>query len=286
MSTPTYDIPKTCKAGVMHNEGPSFTLSIEDVPVPTPGPNDLLLRLNTTGLCYSDIHTMEAELVTPPMSTFGVVVAMGANVTGWKAARYATRIPDGVSDVVAGPIMCSATTVYRSLVGSELRAGDIACFPGGGGGVGIQGVQLAEAMGFRPIVVDSGAGKRKLAMECGAEAFVNFKEVKDVAAAVVEAADGVGVHGVFLGAKIMCIGLPNKGTVTIGADPTLFVFKNLTVKGTLVGSMRDTAVALDFAKRGLLKQICEMVPLKDLPEAVQRLRRGEVVGRIVVEFNA
>jgi hypothetical protein len=33
----TYDIPKTCKAGVVSNEGPDFKLSVEDVPVPEPG---------------------------------------------------------------------------------------------------------------------------------------------------------------------------------------------------------------------------------------------------------
>lgn len=33
----TYDIPKTGKAGVVVNEGPDFTLEVEDVPVPEPG---------------------------------------------------------------------------------------------------------------------------------------------------------------------------------------------------------------------------------------------------------
>jgi hypothetical protein len=33
----TYDVPKTCKAGVVVNEGPDFKLEIEDVPVPEPG---------------------------------------------------------------------------------------------------------------------------------------------------------------------------------------------------------------------------------------------------------
>jgi hypothetical protein len=35
--TKTYEIPKTCKAGVVVNEGPNFTLQVEDVPVPEPG---------------------------------------------------------------------------------------------------------------------------------------------------------------------------------------------------------------------------------------------------------
>jgi D-arabinose 1-dehydrogenase-like Zn-dependent alcohol dehydrogenase len=39
------------------------------------------------------------------------------------------------------------------------------------------------------------------------------------------------------------------GTATAGADPALFIFKNLHVIGTMVGSMRDTAMALDFAAR-------------------------------------
>jgi len=72
--------------------------------------------------------------------------------------------PQGISDYVAGPVMCSASTVYTSIKESQLRPGNWAVFPGGGGGVGIQGVQLASAMGLRPIVVDSGEEKKKLAM--------------------------------------------------------------------------------------------------------------------------
>lgn len=70
-------------------------------------------------------------------------------------------------------------------------------FPGGGGGVGIQGVQLAKAMGMRAIVIDSGEKKRELANEMGAEAFVDFTEHADVAAKVKEVAVGIGAHGEF-----------------------------------------------------------------------------------------
>jgi hypothetical protein len=36
-----FDIPKTCKAGVVENEGPDFRLVVEDVPVPEPGEQSL-----------------------------------------------------------------------------------------------------------------------------------------------------------------------------------------------------------------------------------------------------
>ena len=59
----------------------------------------------------------------------------------------------------------------------------------------------------------------------------------------------------------------------------------MTVKGTLVGSMRDTDFALGFAKRGLLCQICEVYPIDKIPEAVEKLRKGEVASRCVVDSN-
>lgn len=75
------------------------------------------------------------------------------------------------------------------------------------------------------------------------------------------------------------------GEVNIGTDPSFFAFKNLSVIGTLVGTMKDTHAALDYARRGLLKSICEVRGMSALPESVQQLRRGEVAGRIVIDFN-
>ncbi|KAL5366710.1 chaperonin 10-like protein [Aspergillus floccosus] len=358
--TSDIDIPSHCKAGIVVNEGPNFQVEVQTVPVPEPGPADILIRLHTTGICSSDLHMMQGDLGMPPMSAFGVrspghegagvVVKAGANVRNFKVgdragvkplldtcgacelcwgeremhcqsgvhtglmapgtyqqyivspARYASAIPDGVPDEVAAPIMCSAATMYRSLTESGLRAGNWAVFPGGGGGVGIQGVQLAKAMGMRSIVVDTGAAKRDLALEMGAEKFVDFRETADAAAAVVEIADGIGAHGVFVtapaayktalsfvgnrvGAVVMCVGLAPRDSVTLGCDPNSLIFKSLTVKGTLVGSRRDVAAALDFARRGQLKQICEVYTIDRLPEAVDRLRKGQVAGRMVVKFD-
>ncbi|KAH7043326.1 chaperonin 10-like protein [Macrophomina phaseolina] len=355
-----FEIPKTCKAGVVVNEGPDFRVEVQDVPVPEPGPDEVLLKLNATGLCMSDIHFMQNDWAVPPMSTFGtrcaghegagVVVKVGANVKNWKVgdrggvkplwdvcgnceqcwtgkenycqkgvytglvatgtyqqyitspAKYTSPIPEGVPDSVAAPIMCSASTMHRALIDSGLKPRDWVVFPGGGGDVGIQGVQLAKAMGLRPVVVDTGAAKRDLSTKMGAEHFIDFKEVDSVAEEIKKACDGLGAHGVIvtapqaykdavsyvgdrISAKIVCVGLPPAGSTTIGADPNIVVFKNLTIVGSLVGTMSDTAAALEYAKRGLLKQICEVRPLSQMAESVQQLRRGEIAGRVVIDFN-
>ena len=113
-------------------------------------------------------------------------------------AFYTAKIPDGVPDDVAGPIMCSAATMHRALIDSQLKSGNWVVFPGGGGGVGIQGVQLAKAMGMRPIVIDAGDEKKKLATEMGAEEFIDFRETKDIAVRVKEVTEGQGAHGVLV----------------------------------------------------------------------------------------
>ncbi|KAL2826295.1 glycosyl hydrolase family 76-domain-containing protein [Aspergillus cavernicola] len=322
-------------AGVIENPGPDFKVKVEMVPVPEPGPNDILIKLNVTGLCQSDVHYMLDDIGLS-MGTFGVrspghegagiVVKLGDNVRNFKLGDRAGIKP--IMDTCGTCASCwsdketycakvvhtglmvpgiyphlLASTIYRSLVESRLQPGDWAVFPGGGGGVGIQGVQLAHAMGMRPIVVDSGEEKRLLAMNMGAEAFVDFRHDADPVAAVVEIADAVGGHGVFvtaqaayptalaylgqrIGGAVMCIGIAPAGSMTIPVDPNLLLFKNIRLQGTLVGSRHDTGKALEFARRGKLKQICEVYSIDRLPEAVEKLRRGQVAGRIVVNFNA
>lgn len=83
----------------------------------------------------------------------------------------------------------------------------------------------------------------------------------------------------------MCIALPPAGEVTLGAEPSAFIFSNLHIIGTLVGTMQDTAACLDYAKRGLLKPIHEVRGLSQFAESVQQLRRGEIAGRVVIDFN-
>jgi propanol-preferring alcohol dehydrogenase len=129
--------------------------------------------------------------------------------------RYTTLIPDGVSDYVAGPIMCSASTAYSSIKESGLRPGQWAVFPGGGGGVGIQGVQLAVAMGLRVLIVDTGAERQALGKKYGAEHFVDFKEVENTAAEVVKLTNG-GAHAVFVTGAFLFVVVNRRLTLCSG----------------------------------------------------------------------
>ncbi|KAJ9603817.1 hypothetical protein H2200_012003 [Cladophialophora chaetospira] len=322
------DIPTHCIAGVVVNEGPDFHLEVTQVPVPEPGPHEVLIKLNATGLCMSDVHYMLNDIGTPSMSSFqtrspghegaGVIVKVGSDVTSLKVGqravstglkkpgtyqqyvvspeRYTALIPDGVDDYVAGPVMCSAATMVHSLRTANLSPGQWAVFPGGGGGVGIQGVQLASAMGLRPIVVDTGSQRRELCTKYGSEHFVDFKETKDPVADVLALTDG-GAHGVFVtaiqayptamqylgdrvGGKMMCIGIgpPKQNVITLDPSISLFMVRNQSVSSTIVSSLNEIGLALDFAKRGKLHLEPEVIGVSQWNEAVQKLKNGQVAG--------
>ncbi|KAI5306604.1 hypothetical protein KEM56_000117 [Ascosphaera pollenicola] len=354
-------VPKRGLAGVVTEYGQDFKLAVEEVDVPEPGPDDLLICLNTTGVCYSDLHCVIGDLPLPRIDVFGVrspghegagvVVKVGANVQGWNVgdragvkpvrsvcfncdycwnkaetscpsatytgvthagtyqrylaspAIYTTRIPDGVDDFAAAPIMCAGSTMYECVAESGLNWGDTLVILGAGGGVGHLGVQIGKALGYRVIGVDVGESKRSLCMSMGCEAFVDIAQTKDTAAEVLNVTGGIGAHAVIVtagskaayesapkmarvGGTILCIGLPSSGTVIAGADPNEIVFRRLTIKGSFVGSMRSTEKCLQLAQRGLVKPIYEVFPIKSLPEAVDKLRNGQVAGRCVVDFNA
>nr|OQO23504.1 hypothetical protein B0A51_12420 [Rachicladosporium sp. CCFEE 5018] len=114
--------------------------------------------------------------------------------------------------------------------------------------------------------------------------------------------DGIGAHGVLvtvyqayngsisyiadrIGGKIMCIALPPAGKITLGTDPNIFPSQNLSIIGTLVAIIQDTAAALEYARRGQLKSIPKVRGLRAMPESAQQLRRGEVAGRVVIDYN-
>jgi D-arabinose 1-dehydrogenase-like Zn-dependent alcohol dehydrogenase len=101
--------------------------------------------------------------------------------------------------------MCSGSTAYTSIKESGLRPGQWAVFPGGGGGVGMQAVQLAIAMGLRAVVIDTGAERKEACLKFGADEFIDFKEVENPVDRVVELTGG-GAHAVFVTGKCSDLG--------------------------------------------------------------------------------
>jgi D-arabinose 1-dehydrogenase-like Zn-dependent alcohol dehydrogenase len=80
---------QTMKAAVVKAFGKP--LVIEDVPVPVPGPGELLVRLKACGVCHTDLHAASGDWPVKPVLPFipgheaaGIVAALGSGVTDFK----------------------------------------------------------------------------------------------------------------------------------------------------------------------------------------------------------
>jgi L-iditol 2-dehydrogenase len=82
---PANSIPCTMRAAVYRGKG---RVVVEDVPVPTIGPGEVLIRVATCGICGTDIKKIEYGFVSAPQifghEVAGVVAAVGAGVSKWK----------------------------------------------------------------------------------------------------------------------------------------------------------------------------------------------------------
>lgn len=77
---------KMMKAAVVRRFGQPLT--IEEMPIPTPGPGEVLVRIMATGVCHTDLHAADGDWPVKPSPPFipghegaGVVAAVGPGVT-------------------------------------------------------------------------------------------------------------------------------------------------------------------------------------------------------------
>jgi len=95
-------------------------------------------------------------------------------------AEAMARVPKGLSDVEAAPLMCAGLTTFNALRNSGARAGDLVAVLGIGG-LGHLGVQFAVKMGFKTVAIARGKDKEPLARQLGAWHYID-SQAQDPAA--------------------------------------------------------------------------------------------------------
>jgi len=216
-------------------------------------------------------------------------------------SAHAARLSKDVDLAAAAPVLCAGITVYKGLKESGARPGQTVAIVGAGGGLGSLAQQYAKAMGLHIIAIDTGDEKAKMCKELGSDTFVDFAKssnlVKDVQAA---SPDGLGPHAVILVAvnekpfqqaaeyvrprgTVVCIGLP--AGAYLRAPVFESVIKMITIRGSYVGNRKDSAEALDFFQRGLIKAPFKVVGLSELQKVYDLMHKGQIAGRYVLDTS-
>jgi propanol-preferring alcohol dehydrogenase len=85
---------KMMRAGVVHAFGKPLT--IEEIPIPTPRPGEVLIKVVASGVCHTDLHAAEGDWLAKPSLPFvpghegvGIIAACGSGVVGLKEGDHA-----------------------------------------------------------------------------------------------------------------------------------------------------------------------------------------------------
>ncbi|MFH8489271.1 zinc-binding alcohol dehydrogenase family protein [Streptomyces longisporoflavus] len=184
-----------------HSGGPEV-LFTEDVPVPSPGPGELLVRVEAAGVTLPVVRKVREDRDPIPLGgeIAGEVVAVGGDVRGYAPgdrvtgpcfghgyaefallrAVMASHVPDGASAVDAVALVRSGLVAYGALDAAGHAPGEAALITAAAGGVGHLALQLARLRGAARVVgAVSGAGaagKAGLLRSLGADEVVTYDE--------------------------------------------------------------------------------------------------------------
>ncbi|KAJ6577652.1 chaperonin 10-like protein [Mycena capillaripes] len=213
--------------------------------------------------------------------------------------NHVTLIPEGFDSNAAASILCAGVTVYRAIKYSQTSPGDWIVLPGAGGGLGHLAIQYAKVAGLQVIAVDTGAEKKKLCLELGADKWIDFQESKNIVEEIKAITGGLGAHSAVVtaasssgykqaieylrgGGTLMAVGLPGKASLE--ASIFFTVFKSISILGSYVGNRQDATEAIAIAARGEVKCIYGLKHLDDLSSVFESMKEGGVAGRIVLEM--
>ncbi len=199
-------------------------LTLVDVPVPDPKPNEALVQIEAAGVNFIDVYFREGRYPAPLPFTCGqegagLVVAVGPDVTTLRLgdrvaysgvmgsyAEYAAipadrlvTLPDGLDFTQAAAAMLQGMTAhYLTHSTYPIKSGDTVLIHAAAGGVGLLLVQMAKRLGARVIGTAGNEHKGELAREAGADEVIIYTEV-DFETETRRLTDNQGVHVVYDG---------------------------------------------------------------------------------------
>ena len=205
----TNDIPTTMRAAVARSYGPAEVISIEQIPVPVPGDDEVLVRVEASSLNALDWHYLTGtpyfmrlmvglrrpKRIVPGADVAGTVVATGSAVTTFKTgdavfgecdgggcglyltveASHLASKPDTVSFEATGATPVAGLTALQGLrTHGAVKVGDQVLINGAAGGVGTFAVQIAKALGAEVTAV-CGARNVDMVRRLGADHVIDYE---------------------------------------------------------------------------------------------------------------
>lgn len=207
--------------------GPEKTpesLWVQDVKIPEPKENEILVRVRAAGVNRGDCYQRMGFYPPPPgasdimgLEFAGDVVACGPAATKWKSGArvaalvagggyaeyacvhqdHALEIPDTMDYIAAASLPETIYTVWANVFEhAHLSEGETLLIHGGSSGIGVTAIQMAKLRGAQVFVTAGSEEKCNACSKLGADLAINYR-AQDFVAAVKEATQGLGANVIF-----------------------------------------------------------------------------------------
>jgi D-arabinose 1-dehydrogenase-like Zn-dependent alcohol dehydrogenase len=200
----------------------------------------------------------------------------------------------GIDDAFAATLACSGLTAYSAsaklpALGPQDRVAVLGC-----GGLGLIGISVLRAKGVKHIVgCDIDDAKLAAAAKQGAKTTVNtqvqdsIQKLQGIAAAIdfvgSPATAALGIAALRKGGRYVICGL--YGGELVHPLPPI-AQRAIGIIGSYVGNLQELKEVVALAKKGKIKQTpVETRPAEEANRALEDLKAGRVVGRVVLDFE-
>lgn len=261
------------RAVVFDSYGSPGVLHVAERPLPSPGPTEILIRVEAAGVSHADIMQRQGKYPPPPgaspilgLDVAGTVAAAGSEagifqpgdrvcalVNGGGYAEFCAvpaaqvlPVPENWSAIEAATLPENLFTVYDNVCSrARLKAGEIVLVHGGTSGIGSMAIMLARSLGATPYATAGTNEKCEACRSIGAEAAINYRSA-DFVSALQQMTAGRGADVVvdIVGADYLDKNIDSLATegrlallATIGGSSgTLPISKLMNKRGTIVAS--------------------------------------------------
>jgi alcohol dehydrogenase, propanol-preferring len=226
----------------------------------------------------------------------GTTVDGGYAEVAYARASGLVRLPAELDAADLAPLLCAGLTVY-----SALLQGTAGAMPGslvaiqGIGGLGHLGIQYAAKLGYRVAAIARGSEKAELAMQLGADHYIDsvttdpaaaLQELGGAAAIVATASSGASMSPLIAGlaprGKLMVVGAA-QDPIEVGTSDIIFGTRSLV--GSLTGSSIENEDNLQLAQRRGIRSMNEVMPFTEAPKAYERMMSGQARFRVVLDIG-
>jgi uncharacterized zinc-type alcohol dehydrogenase-like protein len=249
--------------------------------------------------CASCTHGLEQYCTNGAVWTYNGVDRHDGKMTygGYSerilvSERFVVHLPEGLDPAAAAPILCAGITTYSPLRHVGVEPGDKVGVVGMGG-LGHLGIKFAKAMGAEVTLFTRSPGKVDEAKRNGADRVIVSRDaeaMKNTAGSLNYILDTAPVEH-DLNPYVACLGVDGTyllvGQLTPLSPPieaVALILGRRSILGSAIGGMPETQEVLDFcAEHGISCDI-EMLDIRNIGEAYERMKRGDVRYRFVIDM--